>query len=182
MTDDRPLVDADFVDMEDLETAPYTKAQARRVTEQIKLDLIGVWHLIADAYKGRIWIPLGYSNWDEYCGTEFGCSRLRLPREERPEMVASLRESGLSLRAIAAATGDHYSTISRELGRVANATREPTEDDADESPQNRSGTCQLRRRTGCIAHERARYGSVNVSDDDMIARGERWDPLRHAPA
>ncbi|WKX00724.1 helix-turn-helix domain-containing protein [Rhodococcus aetherivorans] len=45
-----------------------------------------------------------------------------LPREERQEVVASLRESGLSIRAIAAATGDHYSTISRELGRVADAT------------------------------------------------------------
>ena len=55
---------------------------------------------------------------------EFGTARLRLPREERAEVVASLRESGLSVRAIAAATGDHYSTISRELSGVANATRE----------------------------------------------------------
>lgn len=95
MIDDRPLVDTDF-DIAHLETPPYTKAQARRVTERIKLDLIGVWHSIADAYKGRIWIPLGYSNWDEYCATEFGTSRLRLPREERADVVGSLRESGLS--------------------------------------------------------------------------------------
>src|SRR5436190_22662885 len=101
--DIRPLVDADFC-VEHLESAPYTKAQARRVTEQIKLDLINVWRMIADAYKGRIWIPLGYSNWDEYCTTEFGTSRLRLPREERTEIVSSLRESGLSIRAIASAT------------------------------------------------------------------------------
>lgn len=65
---------------------------------------------------------LGYTSWDDYCTREFGTTRLRLPREERTEVVASLRESGLSLRAIAAATGDHYSTISRELAGVANAT------------------------------------------------------------
>jgi len=38
---------------------------------------------------------------------------LRLPREERSEVVASLRESGLSLRAIAAATGDSEPTVRR---------------------------------------------------------------------
>ena len=76
------------------------------------------------AYIERAWAALGYDGWDDYCTREFGTSRLRLPREERSEVVASLRESGLSIRAIAAATGDHYSTVSRELskGRVADAT------------------------------------------------------------
>ncbi|WP_420873537.1 helix-turn-helix domain-containing protein [Mycobacterium riyadhense] len=41
------------------------------------------------------------------------------PREERAEVVASLRESGLSLRAIAAATGDSHMTIQRELAGVS---------------------------------------------------------------
>lgn len=45
-------------------------------------------------------------------------------------MVASLRESGLSLRAIAAATGESKDTVSRALNAgVANAT--PVESDAD---------------------------------------------------
>lgn len=46
---------------------------------------------------------------------EFGSSRLRLPREERQEVVASLRESGLSIRAIEAATGLGRGTVEREL-------------------------------------------------------------------
>lgn len=39
--------------------------------------------------------------------------RLRLPREDRQEVVASLRESGLSTRAIASATGLSQSTVAR---------------------------------------------------------------------
>jgi len=56
----------------------------------------------------------------------FGTSRLRLPREERAEVVASLRESGLSIRAIAAATGLNKETVNnvtRELS--GNRTPEP---------------------------------------------------------
>lgn len=99
-----------------------TAVDARRITDQIKAGVEAVWHLIEQAYTTRAWSALGYQSWDDYCTREFGTSRLRLPREERQEVVASLRESGLSIRAIAAATGDHYSTISRELGRVADAT------------------------------------------------------------
>jgi len=52
--------------------------------------------LVKQAYTERAWDALGYASWDEYCTREFGTSRLRLPREERAEVVASLRESGLS--------------------------------------------------------------------------------------
>ncbi|WP_217157572.1 hypothetical protein [[Mycobacterium] fortunisiensis] len=44
-----------------------------------------------------------------------GTSRLRLPREERTEVVSSLRESGLSLRAIEAATGISRKTVIKDL-------------------------------------------------------------------
>ena len=132
MTDHGPLVDADFVDMQDVDTArPYTKARARKVTEMIKRDLIGVWQLIAEAYKGRIWIPLGYSNWDEYCTEEFCTSRLRLPREDRAEVVASLRESGFSVRAIASATGIDKNTVQSDLAQVSEIhTPDPVDEDA----------------------------------------------------
>lgn len=103
-----------------VETA--TAEDARRLTDKIKIGVEGVWHLIEEAYTSRAWAALGYKSWDDYCTREFGTSRLRLPREDRSEVVASLRESGLSVRAIAVATGDHYSTVSRELSRVANAT------------------------------------------------------------
>jgi len=84
-----------------------------------------VWHLISQAYTTRAWSALGYASWDEYCTREFGTSRLRLPREERSEVVSSLRESGLSLRAIAAATGDSLGTVQAESSGVQNRTPAP---------------------------------------------------------
>jgi len=104
---------------------------ARRITEQIKVSVEAVWHLISQAYTTRTWSALGYASWDEYCTREFGTSRLRLPREERSEVVASLRDSGLSLRAIAAATGDSKSTIGDDAAGVQERTPEP---DVDAEP------------------------------------------------
>lgn len=101
-------------------------ADARALTDRIKAGVEAIWELIKQAYTERAWAALGYESWDDYCTREFGTARLRLPREERAEVVASLRESGLSQRAIASATGLNQSTISRDLSRGdANASPEP---------------------------------------------------------
>lgn len=101
-----------------------TADQARDLTDRIKIAVEGTWHLITEAYTSRAYLALGYRNWDDYCTREFGTARLRLPREERSEVVASLRESGLSFRAIAAATGDSHETVRRSLPPVTNVTPE----------------------------------------------------------
>jgi len=88
---------------------------ARTLTDRIKVAVEGTWLLIQEAYTSRAWSALGYGSWDEYCTREFGTARLRLPREERQEVVASLRESGLSVRAISSATGLGIGTVAREL-------------------------------------------------------------------
>jgi len=110
------------------ELAPATAAEARALTDQIKVAVDGTWQLIKHAYLSRAWSALGYSSWDDYCTQEFGTSRLRLPREERPEIVQSLREIGMSVRAIAAATGQGYGTVRRELAGEPNGSPalEPT--------------------------------------------------------
>lgn len=92
-----------------------TPEQARDLTDRIKLVLDGMWELVKAAYTSRAWSALGYLTWDEYCTREFGTSRIRLPREDRGEVIGSLRDSGLSLRAIASATGLGRGTIEREL-------------------------------------------------------------------
>lgn len=99
-------------------------AQARSLTDRIKIGVEAVWELIIQAYTERAWSALGYQSWDDYCTREFGTARLRLPREERAEVVASLRESGLSIRAISAATGLGKGTVERELSPVPNGTGE----------------------------------------------------------
>lgn len=107
------------------EISPATANEARALTDQIKVAVEGTWQLIKHAYQSRAWDALGYSSWDDYCTREFGTSRLRLPREERQEIVSSMREIGMSTRAIAAATGMSKDTVHRELPGVSNETPEP---------------------------------------------------------
>lgn len=95
---------------------------ARALTDRIKVAVEATWQLVAEAYQSRAWSALGYSSWDDYVTREFGTARLRLPREERQEVVTSLRESGLSIRAIAAVTGDSKDTVHRALAPVSDET------------------------------------------------------------
>lgn len=107
------------------ETNTLTETEARRITDQI-MGLVGsAWDLIAVAYQRRAWAALGYSSWDDYCGNEFGTTRLRLPREERQEVVASLRDSGLSTRAIASATGQSKSQVANDLNALSRNGQRP---------------------------------------------------------
>lgn len=103
------------------EIAIATKEQARSLTDRIKVAIEGTWLLIQEAYTSRAWAALGYDTWDAYCTAEFSTARLRLPREERQEVVASLRESGMSLRAISSATGVSPATAMRDV-RVSDET------------------------------------------------------------
>lgn len=111
--------------MTSTEVVPATAEQARDLTDRIKIAVDGTWQLVKQAYMSRAWAALGYSSWDDYCTREFGTSRLRLPREERQEVVASLRDTGMSVRAIASATGYGRDTVARELSTVRNRTVEP---------------------------------------------------------
>ena len=91
-----------------------TVEAARALTEAIKHDAAQLWDMIVTAYTERAWDVLGYGTWDQYCAAEFGSVRLRLPREERRDVVCSLRESGLSDRAIESATGISRRTLIRD--------------------------------------------------------------------
>ena len=104
---------------------------ARELTDRIRFAVEATWQLIATAYTQRAWSALGYATWDDYCTREFGGSRLRLPREERGEVVASLREQGLSIRAIAAATGIDRNTVRSDLAQVGefHPPADPTDPD-----------------------------------------------------
>ena len=88
---------------------------ARALTDRMKTGVAVMSELIKEAYQGRVWDALGYSNWDEWTIREFGAGQLRIPKEERTEYVASLRESGMSVRAIASATGINRETVRQEV-------------------------------------------------------------------
>lgn len=97
------------------EQPAVTEETARALTEQIRECVEHAWELIEQAFLSRAWTALGYATWDEYCAAEFDGARIRIPREDRAEVVASMREIGMSTRAIAAATGLGYGTVQRDL-------------------------------------------------------------------
>jgi len=101
-----------------VEVADLTVDEARALVGRIRQTGALLWQQLVKAYRGRAWIALGYSSWDELCDTEFRDFQLRLPREERRDVVASLRESGMSTRAIASATGASRTTIKDDLRQV----------------------------------------------------------------
>src|SRR5699024_9649141 len=92
----------------------------------------GVYQLIETAYLGRVWVSLGYATWDDYVRREFGNLSLRPPLEERQEVVQSLRESGLSTRAIGSATQLSPRTVRRALDDSGGANAPPDDDTAHE--------------------------------------------------
>lgn len=114
---------------EDLDARVMDASEARAITDRIKVGVEAVWQLITQAYTQRAWSALGYQSWDDYCTREFGSARLRLPREERAEVVASLRQSGLSIRAIASATQVDARTVRRDMEVGRNAPPEPVTDE-----------------------------------------------------
>jgi predicted DNA-binding protein (UPF0251 family) len=110
----------------DIEPRELTENEARELTASIYGHLDSAWTKIKEAYYGRADKALGYDSWDDYCKGEFHGAYLRLPRESRREVVATLTEAGLSQRVIAAAVGVSKNTVIRDqskshLGPVADA-------------------------------------------------------------
>lgn len=99
-----------------------TAEEARALTDRIKVAVEGTWELIKQAYSTGAWAALGYGSWDDYCTREFGTSRLRLPREDRPVEIPSMRDSGMSIRAIATATGLSVGSVHASIAGVQNRT------------------------------------------------------------
>ncbi|MFI5720198.1 hypothetical protein [Nocardia sp. NPDC051750] len=106
-------------------TLALSESEARELTARIRTGLETTWELIQEAWYRRVWEPLGYGSWDSYCQAELDTVRLRIPREERQGVVASLRESGMSTRAIGSAIGVDQKTVSNDLrGREENSSGE----------------------------------------------------------
>jgi hypothetical protein len=101
----------------DIQPRELTENEARELTASIYGHLDSAWTSIKEAYYGRADKALGYDSWDEYCKGEFHGAYLRLPRESRREVVATLTEAGLSQRVIAAAVGVHKNTVVRDQNR-----------------------------------------------------------------
>lgn len=102
-----------------------TREQARVLTDTINTTLGSLWRLVVKAWEGRAWAALGHESWDAYCAAELDTDHFKLPRAERREVVVSMREAGMSTRAIGAALGVGNKTVHRDLGPVSNDTPAP---------------------------------------------------------
>lgn len=112
---------AELVDPVTGEVVVFDKPAARVRAQMIRDGLDDLELLVKEAYAARDWLALGYSDWDTYCQVEFRGQRLAR------ESVASLRQSGLSQRAIASATGLSHQTVGRELATGPSGPVEPAQ-------------------------------------------------------
>lgn len=104
--------------MTEIATTELTADEARELTAEIRRDLDGLLPKIKRAFEGRADKALGYESWQAYCSTEL--SDVRVPVGNRPAMVAELRQSGMSQRAIGAALGVGQDTVRRDLSTERN--------------------------------------------------------------
>lgn len=76
--------------------------------------------LLAQAYEGKAWVPMGCDSWDEYVTKWLHTDRLKLTRTERQGIVLELTDAGMTTRQIGVALGVNNATVHRDA--VANAT------------------------------------------------------------
>lgn len=99
---------------------------ARRLTERIRLTAFNAREslgklqvLVEEARSGRAHVALGYPSWTAYLSDVFGDQPLRLPRDQRQELVGYLAGEGMSTRAIAPIVGAARNTVLKDLREVA---------------------------------------------------------------
>ena len=91
---------------------------AKKITRRIVAGIEGVQEMVLEAFRGRVWVPLGYSSWTVYCETEIKNHRIDLPAVERQAVVADLARGQMSNRAIASALGVSDSTVRKDLHEI----------------------------------------------------------------
>ncbi|MGP9529620.1 helix-turn-helix domain-containing protein [Glutamicibacter sp. AOP5-A2-18] len=136
MSNEAQSIEAEIIVEED-RAAVLPPDVARNLTNEIRRALKFTWDLVIKAYQGQAWLALDYKTWNDYCVKEFGNQHIAIPREDRNEVIGSLRDAGLSTRAIVDATGLSKGTVSREIRKLDEDPSAPNgavESGDDESP------------------------------------------------
>jgi DNA-binding transcriptional ArsR family regulator len=115
----------DVVSMTAEVLVPLGKPDAERLDKRLRLmagtardNFEKVGRLIDEAKQGRIHDVLGFKSWTAYLADAVG-GQLQLSGDSRAAMVSMLAGEGMSVRAIATATGVSKSTVSRDLEQVS---------------------------------------------------------------
>ncbi|QUL78081.1 hypothetical protein [Brevibacterium sp. SMBL_HHYL_HB1] len=103
----------------------FSADEARELTDELRADYGSLQVKISTAWRGRIWLALGYESWQDYLDEEFRDVSLRPPKELQEQVIAELREAGMSTRGIASATDLSQPTVVRRLGDPGDSNESP---------------------------------------------------------
>lgn len=122
--------------------------RARKSLEDAASEI--VWQIEMEA-----WRTLGYSSWTAMREAEYGGAAFMVPSKSRPEIVARIREAGLTQREAAATAGVSVPTIKRDEHPEWKGSNDPPRDDvidaeiveADETPTPQPGETTAEHKT-----------------------------------
>ena len=98
------------------------EAHDRRVRIRSGVPAVVTWlNDVTTAAVNGDWKALEYESWDAYCDDVIG-ARLQIPREDRREFVLTMRQAGMSTRAIGTALGVSKDSVHRDLASVSSET------------------------------------------------------------
>lgn len=109
----------------DEDKARLLTERIRSIAVVVKGQLETLQHLLNEARDGEAWRALGYASWTAYLSDVMGDRPLRLPRDERQQIVGYLAGEGMSSRAIAPIVGISYDTVQRDIRGDRNLSPEP---------------------------------------------------------
>lgn len=101
--------------------------RARRNLESAAEEII--WQIEREA-----WRTLGYPSWTAMREAEYGGAAFMVPSKNRPELVARIREAGVSQREIARTVGVDEGTVRNDL-RGASAEYSALQSNAGPDPE-----------------------------------------------
>lgn len=167
-----------------------TKAQAKNITAFIRASLEDATEMLIMAWRGKVWEVLGYDSWDAWIDGEFEGIPLALPRATRKAAMVTMKDAGLTTRAIAWAIGVDQATVSRATGkRSADANASGEQDAVHRAAKVMLAQPDLTQRevaakVGCSVGtvNKARKIADGVLEDQAREQAERDQPQPPKPA
>ncbi len=120
----------------DMQEATRLDKRLRLMAGTARENFEKVGRLLDEAKRGRVHEVLGFKSWTEYVAEAVG-GQLQLSGDSRAAMVQMLAGEGMSVRAIATATGVSKSTVDRDLARVSHDGTPDTDGMADSAVPQR---------------------------------------------
>lgn len=111
-------VHAEVVVVLDQPAAEKLDGRIRRLVKQVDDQLSQVRRLLDEACRGQIHQTLGFTSWTAYVADVLS-GTLELSGDTRRDIHHLMADEGMSLRAIATATGVSKDTVSRDLAQVS---------------------------------------------------------------